>query len=125
IASHAQIAGDFDATKGLIAHWALDEPAGDVVASQHGKLGPGKVIGKTQRVAGKLNKAFQFRGNNYISLGNFADFDRGVAFSFGAWVQPDRNATGAVIAKLNEYRVVRGYEMQLDGGHVVVNFMHN
>src|SRR5690606_35221762 len=68
IASHAQIAGDFDATKGLIAHWALDEPAGDVVASQHGKLGPGKVIGKTQRVAGKLNKAFQFRGNNYISL---------------------------------------------------------
>ncbi len=100
---------------GLYAHWTFDNLNGDEIKSQCGDQPPGKLVENPEKVPGKFGDALKFSANSYVDLGkNCADFDRGVAFSFGAWANFPKDANGAVIAKFDERTDHRGYDLQID-----------
>ncbi|MCC7083707.1 MAG: DUF1553 domain-containing protein [Pirellulales bacterium] len=104
----------------LYAYWTFDKLDGDDIKSQCGDRPPGRLMEHPEKVPGKVGDALKFSAASYVELGNCADFDRGAAFSLGAWINVPKKARGAVIAKIDEQSGLRGYDLQIDGGSVAV-----
>jgi hypothetical protein len=111
-----------DVPTDLYAHWSFDKIKGDEIKSLRGDRPPGKLIENPEQVPGKIGDALKFSSKSYVELGDCADFDRSVAFSYGAWVNLPGNAKGAVIAKMDEQTGDRGYDLQIEGGSASVTF---
>ncbi len=76
----------------------------------------GKIHGKAQWVQSRYDWGLKFNGKNYVDLGNVADFERTDSFSYGGWVKPDKNQTGALLARMDDQNSHRGYDMLVGGG---------
>ncbi len=111
-------------TAGLIGHWAFDEIEGDAVTSSIAGPTPGKLVGAT-RTAGKVAQAINTAPNRFADLGDYANFDRADAFSYGAWVQVTAgNGGGAVIARMNDANTHRGYDLYVSGDRVMAHVIN-
>jgi len=111
--------------KNLIARFPLDGEAG--WRSQDGgvsKAGIGGDKPEAEWVEGKVAKALKLKDGKFVEAGELAGFERTQAFSFGGWVKPDGDANGVVIAKLDERREHRGYDLLLADGKVFVHLIH-
>ncbi len=61
--------------------------------------------------------------NSYVDAGQVAKLDRGSAFTFSAWVRPDRN--GAILSKMDSDADYRGYDLLLlKGGQLKIHLVH-
>ncbi len=108
---------------GLIGHWMFDETEGDTVVSSVGTVSPGKLAG-AKRVAGKLGKAVDTTGNTYVDLGDFANFERTDAFSYGAWVKlRPGNKGGGVITRMDDGAAHRGYDLYVSNNRVYAHII--
>jgi hypothetical protein len=114
--------------KGLILHCSLDEVAGTAVANtaKDGVRGSvrGSVRGNAKWTGGKLGGALEFDGSTWVDLGNAFDFERGDQFSYGAWVYPHGQASGALLSRMDDSASYRGVDVFATGGQIEVHIIH-
>jgi len=119
-----------DPTAGLLLHLPLDETAGlavaDVASRKHtATIEPGKKIEKEVWTAGKRQGAVKLGGGNFIRVDQGPEFDRGDAFSYGAWIKPAGKGGMAVLAKMDDAQGIRGYDLYLSDRKVMVHLIHH
>jgi mono/diheme cytochrome c family protein len=106
---------------GAALHLTLDESLVDLVDVDR-KI---EVKGKTLWSDGKFGKAFQLDGGNWIDLGQAADFTHTDGFSYGVWIKPQGNASGTVLAKMDDGSAYRGFDMLFTGGKLAVHLINS
>ncbi len=111
-------------TAGLVAHFPLDETAGETVRNLAGQGGTHPVQGKAEWAPGKLGGALRLNGTSVVDLGDAFSFDRESAVSYGGWVHPTSADAGVVIARMNDAAAFRGWDLYLAGGLVYVHLVH-
>ena len=118
----------FDATEGKVAkgRGASKDGASKKDASAAGEARElsGQLKGNASWQAGRLGRAIEVSGKGFVDLGNVADFERTDSFSYGAWVKPKGQPTGAPLARMDEGSGYRGYDLHLDRGRVQVHLVH-
>lgn len=102
----------------MVAHVPLDEGKGRNVADLTNKDRKGKLNGAVKWSDGKFGKAFNCDSKNFIDIGDAGDFDGSHGFSYGAWIKPKGNGSGAPIARMNTANGFRGYDLHLSGGKI-------
>lgn len=118
--------GKMNAPDDMVVHVPLDEGKGKAVGNVIDAKHKIKLNGPASWSAGKNGGAFELKGNNWIDLGKqTGDFERTDAFSFGAWIKPQNNTGGGVIAKMNVGNAYRGYDLFLSGNSVAVHIINN
>ena len=109
---------------GLIAHWTFDETSGDAVIDAVKPERRGKVAGKAERAAGKLAGGLKFDGATHADLGDVADFERTDRYSYGAWVFPETQEPGTIVARMDDATANRGHDLVLAGGKPEAHLIH-
>jgi len=112
------------APAGCVLYAPLDEGSGDSVADASEAKHVGRVQGSPQWMEGKTKGAFQSGGQSHIDFGDSAGFDSRDAFSYGAWVKPTKEADGSILARMDEKKAHRGYDLFLARGKVAVHLVH-
>lgn len=74
--------------------------------------------------SGHSGGAFAFNGQNFLDLGDAANFERTDSFSYGAWIKPPKNASGAPIARMDDGNAFRGFDLYLSRGRVAAHIIH-
>lgn len=107
---------------GIVSYWNFNEIAGnllDQVASNDGTLGG---AGTVQGVAGKINTAYSFDGNGYVTIGDILSGP--TAFSISIWIKKDANGnTEFIINKGIGGGVQREYDLLIDGANDKLNVL--
>ncbi len=109
----------------MLLHLPLDEQAGDqvaVVVTDENRQG--KVKGTAKWIDGKHNRAFKCDGDNFIDVGDVANFERTDSFSYGAWIKPEGGGNGAPIARMDDGNSYRGFDLYAVGGKVAVHIIN-
>jgi hypothetical protein len=109
---------------GLVAHFPLDEAAGDQVGDAVTPTRRGTIRGKVSRVPGKLGGALEFDGNTFVEAGDVGAFESDGKFSFATWIRPTSNSPTTVLSKIDEANAFRGYDIILEGAKVCGHFVH-
>ncbi|MEZ6090191.1 MAG: DUF1553 domain-containing protein [Pirellulaceae bacterium] len=104
---------------------SLDELEGRSVACAGSDKESGELKGPVLWSEGRNQNAFQCNAQNYIDFGQAADFERDQAFSYGCWIKPEGNPSGAVLAKMNDSNAHRGFDLFVTGGTVAVHIIHS
>ena len=121
--------------EGLVAHFSLDT----LVAGETDNLATKGHIGRINTrllnelaapdvIRGRNGNAFAFDGENYLNIGDRADFDHAQRFSMGAWINhPGTNKKQAgIIVKRNEEQKRGGYQLILTEDQTLrASLIHN
>ncbi|QDU59845.1 Planctomycete cytochrome C [Planctomycetes bacterium Pan216] len=114
---------------GALVHTMLDEGKGKVIAKilgdEQGTATKGTLKGNALWTEGKFNGALKFDGKTVVDLGDVGNFERSDRVSFGAWVNPEKNANGAILARMNEGNSHRGFDMLLEGRKISVHLINS
>ena len=70
----------------LISYWKLDESSGDAIDIHSSN--DGTIYGATQNVAGKINTAYSFDGNDYVDCGNDVSLQPTSEITISCWIKP-------------------------------------
>ncbi len=105
---------------GAVAHLTLDETLDDLADSKR-KVA---IKGKAQWDAGKFGKSFKCDARNWVDAGQLGNFDTKESFSYGCWIKPKGNGTGAPIAKMDDGNGHRGYDMYCSNGGLAVHIIN-
>ncbi len=109
---------------GLIGYWPFDEAEGDVVECPLDSVSPGTLRG-AQRADGKVGRACKTAANEFVDLGDLANFERSDAFSYGAWVNAQPGNSGAVISRMNDAEKHRGFDLYVAGDRAIAHIIHS
>ena len=107
-----------------LLHFSLDEGKGNAPADTIDSKRKGTINGKVEWTTAQFNQGLKLDGNTFVDLGDLGDFERTDKFSYGGWVRPDNNPTGAVLARMDANSKHRGYDMLLSGGFVEVHIVN-
>ncbi|MEZ6068336.1 MAG: DUF1553 domain-containing protein [Planctomycetaceae bacterium] len=107
----------------MLLHAALDDAKGREVVNLATDAARGKLEGPEKWAAGRFEGAFECNGQNYVDFGNIGDFDRTDSFSYGGWIKPDGNPTGAPFAKMDDGNGHRGYDIHIAGGLIQIHII--
>lgn len=110
---------------GLVAHFTLDESAGDEVANAIDASRPAKIQGTVTRVEGKSGGALEFDGQSHIDAGDVGGFEADQAFSIAAWIFPTSAEPATIVSRMDEADANRGYDVILEAGKVASHFVHH
>ena len=105
-------------------HLTLDEMKGNIAADSIDDKRKFQVKDPNQWTQGQLSGALQLSNSHYLDLGDACDFERSDAFSYGAWIRPTGNASGAPIARMDDGNKYRGYDLYTAGGQVAVHIIN-
>jgi hypothetical protein len=113
-------------TGGLRFHAPLGEGAGaTVTATLDGKPAPADVTGTPGWADGHVGaKAFEKRPGATVAFPGAGDFDNTQAFSVAFWVKIPKNAGGALVARMDNDKDFRGWDVWLEGGRVATHLIH-
>jgi hypothetical protein len=111
-------------SRGLLAHYGLDEGNGDQTRAAEVALPTGSVRGKADWTPGKFGSALKFDGKTHVELGNITPFDRNDHFSYGAWVNPAGEQYMTVLSHIDETKFIRGWDMFLGDRKVYVHLIN-
>ena len=119
--------GDGVSHEALVAHAPLTEGVGDEIGAVCGQpmrfKSTGQVIWKPD---GKIGPSPVFKAGSTFDLGNQGDFERNQAFSYGAWVKTaGNNAFAGIIARMDEKRAYRGWDLWQNGAAFAVHIVSN
>ena len=107
-----------------VLHFPLNEGKGKTTADAVDTKRKGSINGKPQWTAARFKQGLKLDGKTYVDLGNLGDFERTDRFSYGGWVRAEKNASGAVLARMDNANAFRGYDLLLSGGHLEVHVVH-
>ena len=105
-------------------HVSLIEGAGTSVADTIDRERKNEINGKVEWVKSRYDWALKFDGSNYVDLGSVADFERTDSFSYGGWVKPEKGATGALLARMDDANSHRGFDMLVGAGPISVHIIN-
>ena len=105
-------------------HLAFDEGAGNIVGDVANKERQGTIHGSVSWRPGKTGTALATSDKSYVDLGKAASFHRQQPFSFGCWIKPTGEASGAPLGKMSEADENRGYFIDTSGGKIQVMLSH-
>ena len=107
--------------QGLVAHLELDEH----VADTSGRYRHGTVENAALAYTpGLLGKAARFDGKVFVDLGDTGDFERTDPFSFGGWIRAEGKGTHVPIARMDNTRDFRGYNIFIHERRIYVHLIH-
>jgi hypothetical protein len=112
---------------GLHLHAPLSEGTGQAVRLVvNGKPRTVQVKPTSAWAAGHVGaKAFQSKPGCVLEAADVCDFDRGQAFSYGAWVKlPKADTYGAVLARMDDQHDFRGWDLWIENGRVGAHIIH-
>jgi hypothetical protein len=93
---------------GLTAHYELDGSFSDITGRyQHGRT----IKGDPTFGAGQIGRSVSFDGDTQASFGQAGSFDRHDAFSLAVWLRGSSNVPLALLHKLDDSEMRRGYEI--------------
>ena len=101
----------------------LNETTGEDVIDQRNPERKARIVGKTERVPGKLDGAIKLDGNTHVEIGDVASFDQTDKFSFGAWVKVENKDAATIISRMDDAADYRGFDLQLDRGKMTAHFI--
>ena len=84
----------------------------------------GNLKGKVEWVSTPLDKGLRFSGDNFVDVGDVADFERNQSFSYGGWVKPTKT-TGALLARMDDGNAYRGYDLYVGADGVSVHLINS
>ncbi len=84
----------------------------------------GKFIGPVARTEGKTGQAIHFNGTAHVDFGQAAAFDGKLPFAIGLWVFPESAETMAILSKMDDGKLHRGYDLLMEGGKIVSHLVH-
>jgi hypothetical protein len=122
--AEANAGGKVTLPDGMLAHFPLDEGAGNTVTDAVDPKRKGTVKGAPLWDNGKFGKAFRTDGKNFVEVNNGPSFDRTQPFSYGAWIKTNGKTTGAAIAKMDDGNAFRGYDLYIVGRKIAMHFIH-
>ena len=124
-----------EVSSGLVAHFELDHLDQGMTTDEANPGHVGKIntrlfneLDAPALVDGHREKAFKFDGENYLNIGDLADFEHSDRFSLGGWVfhEGGNEKEASLIVKRNEEQKRGGYQMMLTGEQkVLVSLIHN
>ena len=113
------------AEEGMVGLWHLDESSGTNAPDTSGEDHNGTLINMEDGdwITGKFNNGLQFDGiNEYVNLGDIANFERNEEFSFEFWF---KTSTTSIDVLLDRYGTAKGWTIYLEEGKIVVSFAHD
>src|SRR5690606_13198115 len=88
---------------------------GDVAIDGASQQRIGSVRGGEGWAKGRVGGGFAFADNQFIELdAKVGDFKAREAFSYGGWIRTPGNVVGAAIARMDEKRSHRGYDLWIE-----------
>jgi hypothetical protein len=109
----------------LLFHYPLDFTPDNQVRNTVGEHEWGVVTGNADWTNGHIAQALNCDGQTYVDLGDTAAFERTDAFSYGAWIRPKGDGSGAVIARMDDAEAYRGWDVFVTGGHVEAHLINH
>ena len=109
----------------MLAHFCLDEGEGNTVKDSVDLNRQGTIHGQPHWTSGIVGGGLRCAKEDFVDLGNVADFERTAAFSYGGWLKPAENPGGAVIARMNVENSHRGYDLYLAEGKIMIHLSHH
>ncbi|AMV18318.1 DUF1553 domain-containing protein [Planctomyces sp. SH-PL14] len=110
---------------GLLAHFPLDETEGTAIANGVAAGGGGVLQGTLKSTEGKLGRAVEFDGTQFIAADEVGRLESDKPCSFAAWVYPTSGEASTVLSRIDEGNAYRGYDLILEGGKVASHFVHH
>ena len=95
---------------GLVKHFPLESIAAP------------NIVSNAKASDGFIGKAVLFNGDGCLEYKDVPSFEKNRPFSFGAWVQPA--GAGCVISKMDDANEMRGFDITIRKGRVIVNLVH-
>jgi hypothetical protein len=129
-------------TEGQLLHARLNEGAGEEVNAQviNSTDGGQSTLGQSTLSAasskfkasgaiewkadGKLGAAPIIKTGTTFDFGNIGDFEKDQAWSYGAWVKPAGGASAAVMARMDEGKDFRGWDLWAQDRNYAVHLIH-
>ena len=85
----------------------------------------GTYHGNPRWSSGSDGHGIDLDGASHVDFGkNFAKYEGTDSFSFGAWIKPNADSTGAILSRMNDSNSFKGYDFLLSGGLVEVHIIH-
>lgn len=119
----------------LVAHFKLDEleqaaTPNEAIAGREGKINTRLLneLAAPALIEGHNGKAFKFDGENYLNIGDQADFNHSDRFSLGGWMihAGGNEKEASLIVKRNEEQKRGGYQMMLTSEQkLLVSLIHH
>ncbi len=107
----------------LVVYLPLDNE-GDGPIDMASKQRVGSVKGENGWGAGRVGGGFGFANNQYIELDpKVGNFKARESFSYGGWIRTPGNVTGAAIARMDEKRNHRGYDLWIEQRRVAAHLI--
>ncbi|QDS98303.1 DUF1553 domain-containing protein [Adhaeretor mobilis] len=114
---------------GLAVQVPLDEGSGTEVRVDASTVSKVKFSGPVEwHDDGALGPAPVFRTGSTLNVGNYGDFEKNQAFSYGAWVKTTKQggnvgATGAILARMDQDKDHRGWDLWHSGNVISVHLI--
>jgi mono/diheme cytochrome c family protein len=114
----------------LVAHFSFDESKADAR-----ETGDHFEQGTIQSAPGQIGRAAKFDGRSTLEAGQFANFSSNDRFTLAAWVYPESEHGGVIIARAEDTasqtgrspgaKLGIGYGLRLEEGKVHFNLVHD
>src|SRR5262245_50626411 len=114
----------------LVSHFSFDEGNAD-----GRETGTGFEQGTIQSVPGQIGRAAKFDGQSTLKAGEFANFSSNDRFTLAAWIYPESEQGGVIIARAEDTasqtgrspgaKLGIGYGLRLEEGKVHFDLVHD
>lgn len=105
----------------VLGHWMLNESSGSTISDSSGAGNDGIAINMEDGdwIVGKLNNALLFGGTDeYVNLGNIADFERTDSFSIEFWFKTLTSSPEMIMSKMLNSGTFRGWNIFIENGSI-------
>jgi hypothetical protein len=112
---------------GLRLRFTLDESLSGQGAEGAEVMGTFQNTNAPTWTAGKLGKGLKLDGSekSFVTAGSPVSFERTNAFSYGCWVKQSGKGTGALLAKMDDAAVLRGFDLLVGDGKLFLHLIHS
>ena len=81
--------------------------------------------GNPEWIEARVDAGLKFNGNQFVDLGDVANFERTDSFSYGGWIKPQKNAgQGALLARMDDTNSYRGFDLLAGDGPISVHLIN-
>lgn len=104
--------------------FSLNEAEGETVFDPYHPTLNAKIVGKVERVGGKLGRALKLDGATHVEVGDVASFERTDNFSITAWISVENKDPATIVARVDDKADQRGFDLQLAKGRLSARLVH-
>jgi len=108
----------------IYAHYHLNEGTGAIVLDSSGNGRNGTPVNNPTSVVGKLNNCLSFNGSNqYVNLGDIANFERTDAFSIECWFKINSATNQTIISRIGSTAPYQGWKIDMSPSGIITVYL--